>query len=154
MVEYLLSLEEVNPCDQSNASLVWSSSNGHFDVTRLLLADGRVDVNARAGAALAQACEQGHTDIVEQLMKSGANAMLRDGLALINASRHGHTQCVSMLFQHQPTLNAGVQESRALRVAAESGHAGVCEILIQRPDIDPTSRNQHAIVYACGKGHV
>ena len=80
-------------------------------VSSLLQGENQIDVNQRDSegyTALLLASEGGHTEIVQQLLKSGANidAQTKEGeSALMKACRNGHDDVVKLLLDNNTDVN-------------------------------------------------
>ena len=111
-----------------------------------LLIDGDADVNARtpgggwgrAGSdgltALQQAARFGHTDVVELLIRSGANvnAEFKDGRTpLYSAARFGRKDIVEILIRNGANVNAEASGRSALMAARQEGRSEVVELLVK-----------------------
>ncbi|XP_006817520.1 ankyrin repeat and KH domain-containing protein 1-like [Saccoglossus kowalevskii] len=110
--------------------LMESSSAGHTDIIRLLLAHG-ADINAQSSTGntpLMYTCNGGHEDAVKVLLENGAN--------LEDVNENGHTP---------------------LMEAASAGHLGVAKILIEKGALINAHSNEFkesALTLACYKGHL
>ena len=110
---------------------------GHLDVARFLAEHGG-DINAPAtnGSgynALTGAVASGHTQIVEWLLKNGANANYRYGPGyspLLTATANGHIEIVKLLLAHGADLHATTNDGKsALALATERNHSAVVKFL-------------------------
>jgi uncharacterized protein len=110
---------------------------GHLDVARFLAEHGG-DINAPAtnGSgynALTGAVASGHTQIVEWLLKNGANSNYRYGPGyspLLTAAANGHIEIVKLLLTHGADLHATTKDGKsALALAAERNHSAVVQFL-------------------------
>jgi ankyrin repeat protein len=72
---------------------------------------------------LIQASENGHVDVVRDLLAAGANVHVRDDDALFWASYNGHVDVVRELLA--AGANVHVHDDDALRVASRNGHVDV-----------------------------
>ena len=118
-----------------------AAENGKVDVVQTWLAGaGRADATCvHRGVSgctlLLIAAEHGHKEIVELLLKRGAEADARDGedcTALMAAAAHGHEQVAEMLLRHGAGIH--LQDSAgitALMMAAANGHEQVAEMLLR-----------------------
>ncbi|KAM8743994.1 KN motif and ankyrin repeat domain-containing protein 1-like isoform 2-T5 [Acanthopagrus schlegelii] len=96
------------------------------------------DVNAKASqagqTALMLAVSHGRMDMVQALLKQGAEVNLQDdegSTALMCASEHGHAEIVRLLLA-QPDCDATLSdsdESTALSIALEAGHNDIAVLL-------------------------
>ena len=76
-----------------------ASENGHIDVVRLLLADGRVNPAASDNYAIRLASENGRTDVVRLLLADGrVDPAAKDNYAIREASCYGHVDVVRLLL--------------------------------------------------------
>ena len=106
-----------------------------------LVGDGRVDATCvHRGVSgctlLLIAAEHGHTQLVEVVLKHGAEADARDGgdsTALMAAALSGYEQVAEMLLRHGARIN--LQDRKhgvtALMAAAANGHERVAEMLLR-----------------------
>jgi len=110
---------------------------GHLDVARFLAEHGG-DINTPAtnGSgynALTGAVASGHTQIVEWLLKNGANANYRYGPGyspLLTATANGHIEIVKLLLAHGADLHATTNDGKsALALATERNHSAVVKFL-------------------------
>jgi uncharacterized protein len=113
---------------------------GHLDVARYLAEHG-ADVNAPAtnGSgynALTGAVASGHTQIVDWLLKSGADPNYRYGPGyspLLTAAANGHLEILKLLLAHGADLHATSNDAKsALTLATERNHPAVAEFLKSR----------------------
>ncbi|EDX11326.1 GD12144 [Drosophila simulans] len=95
-------------CDYT--ALHYAARNGNEPICKLLLDEGKADVNAvtKAGAtALHRAAMMGHLEIVKLLVEHKANLLLQDECgqtALHRAVMRGHLEVCRILLAKEPTL--------------------------------------------------
>lgn len=158
LLEERPSLDANCPEGSRGVTPLWSAaSRGDVDMLRLLLdkGGGRVDVNARVRdvgvTPLVAACEYGHAQVVEALLRVPSidveAARLDTGERPLHAAaRAGHVDCLELLLAHGgPDVNAADAEGlTALGSAAQAGHAAIVERLLRVPRVD---RNAKDIVH-------
>ncbi|KAK0659163.1 hypothetical protein QBC41DRAFT_48303 [Cercophora samala] len=128
-------------------------------VVQTLIEAKVVDVNfvtpVSKATALILAANFGHVEVVNHLIKAGANSRIRDSLngsALFYASRNGHVDIVKPLLKAPYKPNDG-----SLHEAARNLYSKVCSILISTknfdvnfPSLDHQGRTPlHEMAYCC-----
>lgn len=135
-----------------------------------------------SGAPLTNAAKEGHLEIVELLLKHGADPNLEEigiapnGHALYSAVVHQHMDIAKVLLEHGAHPNPEVESSAdALSIAISNEDIGMIELLcsygasrgvpllgyygdVQTAaaifEIDPSlANNQHALTHAAWEGH-
>uniref|UniRef100_A0A9J8A1I7 Kinase D interacting substrate 220 n=1 Tax=Cyprinus carpio carpio TaxID=630221 RepID=A0A9J8A1I7_CYPCA len=131
-----------------------SAIKAHLDKYR------EVDTRSENGqTALMLASEQGSLEIVQELIRRGANVNLDDidcWTALISAAKEGHTEVVKELLEN----NANVEHRdmggwSALMWAAYKGRLEVAHLLLEK-GANPNITGQYSvypIIWAAGRGH-
>ncbi|XDV43447.1 hypothetical protein PO909_011927 [Leuciscus waleckii] len=131
-----------------------SAIKAHLDKYR------EVDTRSENGqTALMVASEQGSLEIVQELIRRGANVNLDDidcWTALISAAKEGHTGVVKELLEN----NANVEHRdmggwSALMWAAYKGRVEVAHLLLEK-GANPNITGQYSvypIIWAAGRGH-
>ncbi|XP_026141628.1 kinase D-interacting substrate of 220 kDa B-like isoform X1 [Carassius auratus] len=131
-----------------------SAIKAHLDKYR------EVDTRSENGqTALMLASEQGSLQIVQELIRRGANVNLDDidcWTALISAAKEGHTEVVKELLEN----NANVEHRdmggwSALMWAAYKGRVEVAHLLLEK-GANPNITGQYSvypIIWAAGRGH-
>ncbi|XP_043118844.1 kinase D-interacting substrate of 220 kDa B isoform X5 [Puntigrus tetrazona] len=131
-----------------------SAVKAHLDKYR------EVDTRSENGqTALMLASEQGSLEIVQELIRRGANVNLDDidcWTALISAAKEGHTEVVKELLEN----NANVEHRdmggwSALMWAAYKGRAEVARLLLEK-GANPNITGQYSVypvIWAAGRGH-
>ncbi|XP_070550854.1 putative ankyrin repeat protein RF_0381 [Ptychodera flava] len=111
------------------------------------------------GMALHDASGKGHADVVELLIKHGADVNAKEpnkSTSLHAASGQGHADVTELLIKHVADVNAKTDyESTALHAASAKGHADVAEVLIKLgADVNAKYGNESAALHAAsGRGH-
>ncbi len=141
--------------------LMYVDHNGHVAVE---LSTKRANVNAvkksSGYTALMFAVQNGHAEIVSQLLAQGADFNARasdDRTALMVAAENGHTEIVSQLLAQGADVNAAASDGgTALMVAAQNGRAEiVAELLDQGADVNVAKRSDGAtaLIFSAQDGH-
>ena len=113
---------------------------GSKNLICLLLESGDLNLNRFAGTssnALHAACEQGHAEIVELLLKAGADPNIRNRnfhTPLILACKSGNLQSVKLLAEklgEQVRNSVDVTGRSALLYAANAGHKDIVQYLLK-----------------------
>lgn len=113
-------LRHVNPRANDSAGIRLASRNGHEQVVRALLADGRANPRANTSEAVTWASVKGHVGVVRALLADGrADPRAKDTAAIYWASLKGHEQVVRAL------LVAGCARDRAIDGGRVFGEARV-----------------------------
>lgn len=141
--------------DTKRSPLHWAASTGKGDLCEMLLMRPkapRANINAVEGkekTALHLAVAHGRDDIVELLIRHGANIKARsDGgwTALHNACQQGSVKIVKMLLAAGAEINARVLSGATpLHEAALSGHLEVVRCLLERQECKRAARDTNGI---------
>ena len=130
---------EKNPASAASFSadgfpvVALSAVSGHLDVARYLAEHGG-DINAPAtnGSgynALTGAVAGGHTQMVEWLLKNGANANYRYGPGyspLLTAAANGHVEIIKLLLAHGADLHATTNDGKSALASGGRARSFVC----------------------------
>ncbi|KAJ6579249.1 ankyrin repeat-containing domain protein [Mycena vulgaris] len=139
---------------------VASSLNLHTIANYLL--DGAVRTNRNSlRGALCAAAYCGHPNMVELLIKKGADPNIRGGVygtALQAASLKGHKVVVQLLIDKGAKVNwKGGEDGTALHAASVGGHQAIVQLLIENgADVNMHSESSQcatALQAAAGEGH-
>jgi len=113
---------------------------GDLDGVKRLIQQERVDVNTRNEydqTALYCACEQGHTDMVQYLLDSGA-AVSPGAKPLVVAVRNKHLTVVQLLLEHgthpdalEESNESSNCRSSPMHIAAADGNSELVELLLK-----------------------
>lgn len=132
---------DVNAADNffGQSAFYLAVKNRHVGFVGVLLkneANASLDQESRR-AALVWAARDGRDDIVELLLKSGADVDLRDGVLVYGATSlhwaasNGHESVVRLLMDNGADITAGANYGgSALDWAKEGGHQDVCRLLL------------------------
>uniref|UniRef100_A0A8C2THJ5 Kinase D interacting substrate 220 n=1 Tax=Coturnix japonica TaxID=93934 RepID=A0A8C2THJ5_COTJA len=106
------------------------------------------------------AAEQGNLEIVQELLKKGANCNLEDAdnwTALISAAKEGHTAIVAELLSYGVNLeHRDLGGWTALMWASYKGRTEVAKLLLEKganPNITGMQYSVYPIIWAAGRGH-
>ncbi|XP_026195094.1 kinase D-interacting substrate of 220 kDa B isoform X2 [Anabas testudineus] len=120
------------------------------------------DVDSRSDngqTPLMVAAEQGNLDIVQELIRRGANVNLDDvdcWTALISAAKEGHIEVVRELLENNANLeHRDMGGWTALMWAAYKGRTDVARLLLEK-GANPNITGQYSvypIIWAAGRGH-
>uniref|UniRef100_A0A3Q3FDP7 Kinase D-interacting substrate 220a n=1 Tax=Labrus bergylta TaxID=56723 RepID=A0A3Q3FDP7_9LABR len=120
------------------------------------------DVDSRSDngqTPLMVASEQGNLEIVQELIRRGANVNLDDvdcWTALISAAKEGHIEVVRELLENNANLeHRDMGGWTALMWAAYKGRTDVAELLLEKGS-NPNITGQYSvypIIWAAGRGH-
>ncbi|XP_046691957.1 kinase D-interacting substrate of 220 kDa B isoform X2 [Silurus meridionalis] len=118
--------------------------------------DGRSD---NGQTPLMLAAEQGSLEIVQELIRRGANVNLDDvdcWSALISAAKEGHVEVVKELLENSAYIeHRDMGGWTALMWAAYKGHVEVAKVLLEN-GANPNTTGQYSvypIIWAAGRGH-
>lgn len=119
----------------------------HVEVVALLLKHG-LDVHANDDHALKWATDRGYTDVVEVLLKNGADARCGNGYPIINSWK---PEITSLLLEYGADPN--VHDGRALLLACYMCRVDKVSVLLGG-GVDVHLRNDAAMGYALLGGNV
>ncbi|KAJ3321047.1 hypothetical protein HDU76_000157 [Blyttiomyces sp. JEL0837] len=200
IVKILLGTGHVNPSAKENGALLNASSmgrinlvklllskceatcledamllavkNGHGEVVRLFLEDGRADPTYDDGAMIVVASQKAHDKIVDLLCESGrVDPGCSNNLAIRIAAECGHAEVVRVLLR-QEKVDAAVADNLPLRDAVRNGRTETVRVLLSsippgldgnvnvtgneltltRSVLDPSANDNEAIKTASAKG--
>lgn len=137
-VEWLL--DELQICDDCDV-------NRFVDYALLdSAANGHIDIvqsmlkrgaNIHSGEALCESAANNHLDIVALLLEKGADVHTRDDIALQWAAENGNVEIVELLIENGADVH--VRNNDPLRSAAFEGHLKVVELLIEKSSSSTSS---------------
>src|SRR5699024_2271659 len=115
------------------------------EMVALLISHGaKVNVTTEESkeSALLMACAAGSLEVVNLLIKAGADIELGANTPLIEAAQEGHYPIVERLLQADAIINAtNSSGDTALALAAENGHIDIVRLLIAcGADVDGSSQ--------------
>lgn len=143
---------------QNDYLLHATARNGHSSVARFLIAEARCDVNAVDSfgrSALMHASSRGHTAVVSELLRQGADTSLVSCAgynAAEDAAAAGDIRSLKTLL----TGSEGSATGKCLLLSSANGHVGIVEFLLQRTALDPSSTDENnwtPLHWACRNGH-
>ena len=134
-------------CEHLSASLLGAVPNNHIDVVKLLL-ENEADsyIHDSKDFFLRCASKKGFLEIVNLLLKYGADVHAEDDEALQEASSHGHLEIVRILLEYGTDVHA--DDNEALKGASSYGYLEIVRILLEH-GADP-----HAGKADAGEGYV
>lgn len=122
-----------------------AAARGHSEIVRLLIEEGRADVNqlrkdisGRSYTALYYAClgpNERQLPVVKTLLDRGADPNKHyypSESPLQAACRYGRHQTVQLLLNAGANLNGGIRHLTPLISACENGHEGIVELLLEK----------------------
>lgn len=99
------------------------------------------------------ACKNGHTEIVECLLKYGAKPSISNNYPIGIASQYGHNDIIKILLQKEG-VNPAASNHYSFRAACSGGHVETVKLLLQDKRVNPEASENHAIRIACEKGYL
>ena len=132
-------------CVYSTDAICVSSRNGHADIVKLLLADGRADPTVRDNEPIRMSCASGQADVVRLLLADPrVDPAAKNNNAICMSSRNAHTDVVQLLLadgRADPAACSNV----AILMSCANGDDDVVRLLLADPRVDPTARDNYAI---------
>ncbi|XP_041435639.1 ankyrin repeat domain-containing protein 17 isoform X3 [Xenopus laevis] len=125
--------------------LMEAAQEGHLELVKYLLAAANVQATTATGdTALTYACENGHTDVADVLLQTGADLEHESEggrTPLMKAARAGHVCTVQFLISKGANVNRTTlnNDHTVLSLACAGGHLAVVELLLAH-GADPTHR--------------
>lgn len=90
----------------NNNAIIIACNNGHLDIVKILLDDGRIDPAVLDNEAIIIAARNGHYEIVKLLMNdTRVNPAARNNKALKDACRRNHRKVVNLLLTHEKVID-------------------------------------------------
>lgn len=131
LLECGANIEEVN--DEGYTALMEAAREGHEEMVALLISNA-AQINATTEdskeTALSMASGAGCLEVVNLLIKAGAEIELGSNTPLMEAAQEGHLEIVKRLHQLGANVNATNSSETPLTLAAENGHLAVVKYLI------------------------
>jgi len=135
-------------------------NRGHTEIVRILLDDGRVNLQWMNHLAIRNACRAGHVDIVRMLLAdSRVYPCAANTESIRVASANGHTSIVRMLLQDTRTRedgrsDPGADNNEAIRSASENNRIEIVRLLLDDERVDPRALDSHALNHAAQHGRI
>ncbi|KAH8714095.1 ankyrin repeat-containing domain protein [Phaeosphaeriaceae sp. PMI808] len=126
-----------------------AAENGHEEIIKLLLATGKVDIDAKnryGMTPLSWAVENGHEAVIKLLLVQGAQANSKDNIKrtpLSYAAKNGHVGVVTTLLANDMVdLDSDDHYgSTPLSIAIRNGHIEVTKLLLDKERVSFNSRD-------------
>lgn len=125
--------------------LTCACENGKLDIVKHLVSKG-VNVNEEDTVSLKYACEYGHIQIVDFLIKNNAN--INDSLGIVVACEKGFIDIVKLLIDN------GAKIEECLKYACKSGNLNLVKYLIEQKEVDVNEDNTLSLCYACKYNYI
>ena len=126
--------------------LLERAESGDLERVKTLIQQG-VHVNTKNRCnqtALYFACEEGHTDVIQYLLDSGADVSLGAN-PLIAAVRNDDFECCKLLIQHHASVDCTNSEGESpMSVAVQEHNYSIILLLLQHGATPSTSLNDVA----------
>ena len=137
-----------------------ASQHGDVEGVKQLLSSSAGHSDEVIVAALMLACQNGHSDVVELIIRHGTqvDSPNDDGQsALIVASQNGHSEVVKLLLDHGAQVD--IQDHNgmsSLMMASQNGHHDTTEVLLaRRVQVDLQNNDGwSALMFAIWKSHI
>jgi ankyrin repeat protein len=122
-------------------------------ITTLILSKG-YNISSPDTYCMQYACLNGHTEIVEILMRRGIDPCINDNICIENACMNGYTDIVGLLMNSGKITRLSKNIDNLIMKACEYGYTKIVELLLNNNDIDPCIDNNYCIKQVCLGGHV
>jgi ankyrin repeat protein len=127
-----LTAKGVNIHVQRNNGLGWAAKKGFDKIVKHLI-DAGANVRDNDGLVLQCPIQNGHTDVVELLLKAGALVIEKGDVSFLGDAVHfNHLDIVKLLFKYRPDLNVNPPGKDILTWAVNNGNLEMCEFLVQK----------------------
>ncbi|RBA14494.1 hypothetical protein FPRO05_03286 [Fusarium proliferatum] len=134
---------------------------GNVAETQILLLENDPDLrDGHSRTALSYAAGNGHSAVVDLLLKNGANIDRRDSslrTALSRACLWGHVTTAGILLENYAQVDPQDESNRTpLSFAAQFGHAAIVQLLLENnAEVDSmTAYRRTPLQFAAGAGHI
>lgn len=128
-----------------------------FKLSKQLLKPGDFDILKPYFTPLGFACSIGHLEIVDDLIKAGAdvNTIDQEKTPLIDACDRGYLGIVRVLVKSGADVNSKVISNTPLTAACNRGHLEIVKELVQAgADVNQSDGSQKPLTAACIWGHL
>ena len=112
-------------------------AGGYVEICKFMIEAGSKSVYSRIGYALHLASGRGHLEVVNELLKAGADIHYDDEAALRHASENGHLEVVRCLLESGANIHA--ENDYAFRFASYNGNLEIVKFLLE------SGANVHAV---------
>ena len=138
LTKFLVTKGKKNISENNGDPLRTAAKSGNLGAVQYLIKSCRVKVDApdkHGATALLFACMEGHVEIVDILLKFGANTNLcADETPLTAACKNGQQKTVNRLLKKPPNINISKPNKHGMtpaEVAINSGHTTIAANLIE-----------------------
>lgn len=137
IVKFLIEKEadlNIQQKETDDTALTSAVTRGYTEIAKLLINAPKIDLNKKAvygETALMRAAHYGHKDIVELLIKKGADLKIKDSTgrtAFIMAAVGGHENIVKLFIQKGEEVK--VNQEKLIAMAVAMGHVDMVKFLI------------------------
>ncbi len=131
-----------------------ASYNGHADVVKALLEDGRVYPGDDDNNALRQASGNGHVDVVALLLADPrVDPTAHTNESIRKAAEFGHADVVRLLLADK-RVDPSARNNIAIQDAALKGHFEIVKLLLADPRVDPYVADGYVLLKARYYGYI
>uniref|UniRef100_A0A1B6CFN9 Uncharacterized protein n=1 Tax=Clastoptera arizonana TaxID=38151 RepID=A0A1B6CFN9_9HEMI len=142
--------DEPNPHETPYKEILWAAENGNLNVVKALIESDSslVNITDKDGyTPLHRACYNNHVEVVEYLLKNGADHCARtidNWQPLHSACKWNSAKSAAKLLSFGANVNAISKGGLTpLHLAAGNSYAKECiELLLMNDDIDPDIKNE------------
>lgn len=140
--------------DPAKDSASWAFNNRHYELTKILLEDERIDPDySQYKSLLVKTCESNHVELVQILLADKrVNPGFRKNYAIQMAAHWGHAEVVKLLLA-DPRVNPADDNNLAIVYACESGKIEVVQLLLNDSRVNPAGNENKCIRKAIKCGH-
>lgn len=111
------------------------------------------DSRVNPDRAIQTAAEHGYARIVQLLLGDSRVVGRVDGnLALVKAAEFGHLEVINVLLK-DPRINADTDENHAIQIAVEHNQLEIVKVLLAQPVVDPSVDDNYAFFRAVQKNY-
>lgn len=109
-VIHFVNIKNVDPSKHESLALQQAADNGHADIIKFLLEDGRVDINAKDDRAVMYAAGSNHKEAIELLINDN---ICEEAVSHVynSANWNGWHDILDMIFNTESGLNFAVKYS-------------------------------------------
>jgi ankyrin repeat protein len=146
LVKIIIEEENYDPSTMKyNTCIDDAAINGHFDVVKYLLDDGRFDPSEYEFGTITMASENGHLEMVKLLLKDHRVDPTEEYNNPIGiASQNGHLEVVKELMKDK-RVDPSDSDNYPISIASQNGHLEVVKELLKDKRVDPKVGFKHAV---------